>query len=97
MMMSHKVLRLNKLNKERVYESFEIYLQQLCDVLAQLLGTKNEKREIRVHFRYWTAELGDKNLYKPLVIAGEGMKIKADHPAERRQQPCRKKHILPLI
>ena len=41
-----------KLNKERVYESFEIYLQQLCDVLAQLLGTKNEKREIRVHFRY---------------------------------------------
>lgn len=65
-----------KLNKERVYESFEIYLQQLCDVLAQLLGTKNEKREIRVHFRYWTAELGDKNLYKPLVIAGEGMKIK---------------------
>ena len=65
-----------KLNKERVYESFEIYLQQLCDVLAQLLGTKNEKREIRVHFRYWTAELGDKNLYKPLVISGEGMKIK---------------------
>lgn len=45
-------------------------------MLAQLLGTKNEKREIRVHFRYWTAELGDKNLYKPLVIAGEGMKIK---------------------
>ena len=34
-----------KLNKERVYESFEIYLQQLCDVSPSCWEPKMKKEK----------------------------------------------------